>query len=116
MLSLKERGTILGIITNGRAVKQWDKILRMSLEHFFDVVAISELVGYEKPDPRIFKHALKEINIKAREGMMVDDKPKGLIGAKKLEMKTVLMNAVSGKKNDFDFVVNSLSKILEVIS
>jgi len=57
LLTLRDRGLKLGVISNGLAVKQWEKLIRMGLQHFFHAVLISEQVGVEKPDAEIFRQA-----------------------------------------------------------
>ena len=77
----------LGIISNGIAIKQWEKLINLNLHHFFDAVITSEEAGYEKPHKKIFEIALKEIKAEAREAVMVGDKEKEDIeGAKNAGM------------------------------
>ncbi|MFQ5892046.1 MAG: TIGR02253 family HAD-type hydrolase [Candidatus Methanofastidiosia archaeon] len=112
LIHLREVGLKLAIITNGRPEKQWEKILRLSLQHFFDYVFISELVGFEKPDSRIYEFALKEMGIEPENALMIDDKAKDLKGALELGMKSVLIGKSS---QDVDFEIKKLSDIFEVL-
>ncbi|HEY0934260.1 MAG TPA: HAD family hydrolase, partial [Trebonia sp.] len=41
---------------------------------FIDVWAISDDVGAEKPDPRIFQHALREADVLARDAVHVGNR------------------------------------------
>jgi putative hydrolase of the HAD superfamily len=75
LIALRDKGCKLGIVSNGRSVKQWEKIIRMGLQHFFHTVAISEDIGYEKPNPKIFEAALEELKVQPRESMYVGDQP-----------------------------------------
>jgi putative hydrolase of the HAD superfamily len=70
---LRDNGLKIGIVSNGRSVKQWEKIIRLGLQHFFHTVVISEEVGFEKPDTEIFKVALKKLNVKPDEALYVGD-------------------------------------------
>lgn len=74
LLTLRQMKKKLGIITNGLSTKQWEKILRLSLEHFFDGVFISETERFEKPSFEIFMHALAAFTTEPYESIMVDDK------------------------------------------
>jgi len=78
----------LGIITNGRAVKQWDKLIRLGVHHFFELVVISEEVGFEKPAKEIFESALKQAKCKASETVMIGDKESDF-AAKNVGMKVI---------------------------
>jgi putative hydrolase of the HAD superfamily len=70
---LRDNGLKIGIVSNGRSVKQWEKIIRLGLQHFFHTVVISEEVGFEKPNIEIFKVALKKLSIKPDEAFYVGD-------------------------------------------
>lgn len=52
---LKADGHYLGLITDGFSVTQRNKIKALDIEHFFDLIVISEEFGSEKPDVRNFK-------------------------------------------------------------
>ncbi len=96
----------LGIITNGRAVKQWDKLIRLGLQHFFDMVIISEEVGFKKPDLRIFEIAIKKAKCKPSEAVMIGDREDDM-AAKEIGMKTINIK----KLEKFDKVLKAVEKI-----
>ncbi|RLF94030.1 haloacid dehalogenase, partial [Thermococci archaeon] len=91
LIKLVKRKKKLGIVTNGVPVKQWEKILRLGLEHFFEFVIISSEVKYEKPSPKIYEIALERLDLPPEEALMVDNKIEDLKGAKNVGMKTVLI-------------------------
>jgi len=47
LLKLRDTGYKLGAASKGRAVKQWQKLIQLGLEHMFHVVTISEETGSE---------------------------------------------------------------------
>lgn len=51
---LRSSGRDMGMITNGFAQLQPEKLKRAGLEGFFDPLLISEIVGVQKPDAAIF--------------------------------------------------------------
>ncbi|WJH35416.1 HAD family hydrolase [Paenibacillus sp. CC-CFT747] len=51
------KGNRLGIITNGDRTQQRQKLERMGIADYFEVVVASEEVGSSKPHPRIFERA-----------------------------------------------------------
>lgn len=80
----------LHIITNGFVEAQGVKIKNSGLEKFFDVVVISDGLGFKKPDKRIFYHALKLANANQKESIMIgDDYGPDVIGAKEIGMDQV---------------------------
>ncbi len=123
LLRLRDSGYKLGVITDGRAVKQWEKLIRLGLQHFFDAVVISEDIKSQKPYTAIFKQALKKVGCSAGEALMVGDRiDKDISGAKKAGMTTVQI--LGGKytnqcpENSYeepDYVIKKLSDIFYVL-
>jgi len=73
---LTRQGYRLAIVSNGPVGNIRNVLSQHNLYDFFDAFAISEGLGVEKPDPRIFIHALDELGI-AKEDygrtMMIGD-------------------------------------------
>lgn len=89
LTSLKQRGILLGIITNGSA-SQMRKICALGIEVYFDVILISGQEGVKKPNPEIFRRALARLNVSAGESVFVGDNPVADIGgAKQVGLKTI---------------------------
>ena len=70
--SLKERKYILGMVSN------WDsRLLKLcaglGIDRYFDFKVISAVFGTAKPDPKIFREALKKANVPAGEVVHVGD-------------------------------------------
>lgn len=73
---LQEHGVKMGVISN--ATGQIQRLVEHAgLDDFFHVVLDSHVVGFEKPDARIFEKALKELGVKPDEAVHVGD----LVGA-----------------------------------
>ena len=51
----------LGLVTNGDATQQRDKIERHGLARFFDAIVIEGEFGAGKPDEIVYRHALGEL-------------------------------------------------------
>ena len=94
LIYLKSKGYRLGVISNGLTIKQWEKLIRLNLHHFFDEIITSEEVGFEKPNKRIFEEALNKMKCKAGKSIMVGNKYEvdieGAIGA---GMSAILVNS-----------------------
>ncbi|MFO7872120.1 MAG: TIGR02253 family HAD-type hydrolase [Candidatus Undinarchaeales archaeon] len=78
----------LGIISNGRPVKQREKLIRLDLQDFFEVVVISEEIGTQKPKPKIFRTAVENAGCKPEEAVMIGDKESDM-AAEKIGMHTI---------------------------
>jgi putative hydrolase of the HAD superfamily len=123
LLELRDRGYKLGVITEGRPVKQWEKLIRLGLQHFFHAVVISEEVQRQKPDVEMFRIAAKKIGFKPQESVMVGDRlDKDIQGANEAGMLTV--QVMKGKYSSLmperdnqepDYVVPCLKKILDIL-
>jgi len=71
LIHLKARGYHLGVISNGITIKQYEKLVRLGLYHFFDSVITSQEAGVEKPDIAIFELAMKTMGCKAENSVMI---------------------------------------------
>ncbi len=122
LLSLRDRNYKLGAITNGLAVKQWEKLIRLGVQHVFDVVIISEETGLEKPDSEIFRLALKKMGCKPREAAMLGDRiDRDIAGANKAGMLTIQLlkgrrkNLPKKPEEEPDYIVSDLRDILDIL-
>jgi HAD superfamily hydrolase (TIGR01549 family) len=64
---LKRQGYPLALVADGPAATFTNILTQHSLYECFDAFAISEEVGAEKPDPRIFIHALEHLGIRRED-------------------------------------------------
>jgi HAD superfamily hydrolase (TIGR01549 family) len=88
---LKEKGKILGVISNGRQFDVNNAAKWYGIYGYFDFIITSEKVGVEKPNEKIFKHALSIVKKPPEKVVYVGDNPKKDIeSAKKLGMKAIL--------------------------
>lgn len=66
-------GVCLGLVTNGDASQQRDKIARHALASYFDVIVIEGEFGAGKPDEVVYRHALDTLGARAEATCMVGD-------------------------------------------
>jgi putative hydrolase of the HAD superfamily len=71
LIYLKAQGYHLGVISNGLTIKQYEKLIRLGLYHFFDSVVTSQEAGVEKPDIAIFELAMSRMGCKAENSVMI---------------------------------------------
>lgn len=94
LIYLKSQGYHLGVISNGITIKQWEKLIRLGLHHFFDEVITSEEVGVEKPHEEIFQQALDRMGCKAGNSIMIGNKfTEDILGAINIGMHAILVNS-----------------------
>lgn len=120
--TLKERKYKLGAITDGSVKTTYEILLRLDLTKFFDAIIVSEEVGVEKPNPKIFEEALTRLKAKPFETMIVGDSlERDIIGGKKLGMVTVLIERYKpvklGKvKIKPDYRIRRLDELLDILA
>jgi putative hydrolase of the HAD superfamily len=61
--ALKERGYALALVADGPQATFFNNLEPYGLYDLFDVYAISDQVGVEKPHPAIFHHALEQLGV-----------------------------------------------------
>ena len=84
----------LGVISNVSSHEVALGILKKTrLERFFDVLVTSASTGIRKPDPGIFQYALRQLDLRPHEAVIVGDSERHDIrGGKSAGLQTVLIN------------------------
>lgn len=72
---LKEKEIPMGIITNGPTDHQYQKITQLELENWVasENIIISQSIGYQKPDKKIFQLAAQQFKFQPSETLYVGD-------------------------------------------
>lgn len=87
---LRSAGIKLALITNGESEIQREKIRRFEFEHRFDHIQVEGEVGFGKPEPQSYHHAMRKINSRADETWIVGDNLEWEVAApKRLGIHTV---------------------------
>jgi putative hydrolase of the HAD superfamily len=107
---LKERGLILGVISNlylGRGL----------LDPFLDIVVTAEDVGIEKPESLIFATALKQAKVEAGASIYIGDQYEiDIIGAKQVGISPILIDRYKVSPGNMDCpVISSFEEVLAYI-
>lgn len=106
------------ILSNGFAEIQYTKLKCSNLEQYFDRIFLSEIVGVLKPDKLIFEYAIKSLNARKAEVLMIGDNfDADISGAKKAGIDQLFYNIE--KKSDLPFTptysVFSLDEIAGIL-
>lgn len=98
---LRSRGFTLGLISNAPPETQ-ETVSRVGLNRYIDHIVISGIVGVAKPDPAIFRHALKLASASPDECLHVGDSYKAdVLGARRAGLRAVLIDR-DGRYPDAD--------------
>ena len=93
----REAGIRLGMVTNGDASQQRDKIARHGLAGYFDVIVIEGEFGAGKPDEVVYRHALDTLGASPADTCMVGDHLDfDVAGAQRLGMQGIWIDRTAG--------------------
>ncbi|MBI5001672.1 MAG: HAD family hydrolase [Euryarchaeota archaeon] len=91
--ALKERGYLLGIISNGLEDEIYDVLRRSGINHhLFNALVGSDTFRCEKPGQRIFTETLKRMGVEAQDSAFVGDRSDTDGGATKVGMRFFLID------------------------
>lgn len=108
----------LTILSNGFIEVQYEKIERSGLQDLFAHVVLSEEVGCQKPNPRIFEVALEKNGIAAEDALMIGDSwTSDIQGAQNagIDQMWIVGEDTSVQDKTATYIVRSLSEALEIL-
>ena len=114
---LKEKKYNIHLITNGFLEVQSIKMEASGLDKMIDNSFVSEVVGFKKPDHRIFHHAMEKVNASFEECVMIgDDLSVDIIPAKEIGMTHIYFNRKKISHNEkLDYEIKDLIEIKEIL-
>lgn len=121
---LKNRGYILGLITDGNPKRQDRKIKLLGLEDYFDVIVFTYNLNSPKPSSIPYKYALKKVMKKTMvytySVYYIGDDPRvDFKGAKEVGMKTIRIlrgEFRNLQKNRYiDFEIGDMKSLLDIL-
>jgi len=80
--ALRKAGLCTGIVSHGLTMKQAEKLIRLGLIPYLDpkAIFISEQIGISKPNPKLYRLAVRDLGLEPGEVMYVGDSPTHDIG------------------------------------
>ncbi|MBP6732611.1 MAG: YjjG family noncanonical pyrimidine nucleotidase [Chitinophagales bacterium] len=91
----------LHLITNGFAEPQWKKVENSGLKPFFEHIIISEEVGTQKPDKKIFEIAMERAGTHKDECIMIGDNYNtDIVGARNAGLDQIYFNPKKPHKRE----------------
>ena len=73
LLGLVRQRAPVAIVSNNLLEEQQDKLRHCGLDRYVDVLVVSEEAGTSKPDPEIFHLALRRLDCRPEEAVMIGD-------------------------------------------
>jgi putative hydrolase of the HAD superfamily len=120
---LSQTGVRLGVITHGWTVKQAEKLVRLGVVPFLDpqAVFISDQIGINKPNPKLYLTALADMGLPANEVMYVGDSPEHDIAPpRSIGMITVwarraARHGLEGKSFEPDYTIGNFGELRTIL-
>ncbi len=123
IINLRDMGCKVASISGGNAVKQWQKLIRLGVQHLFHKVLIAEEVGKEKVDKKVFQRLLDELNVSPAETLFVGNtSDEDIRTANRLGLTTIRIRRGTTQSEEPKtaeakpaFEVRALSEILKIV-
>lgn len=126
VLSYFKNKVKIGIITDGKASVQWNKVNSLELEKYVDKIIVTDDYGkeYWKPHEYSYRQMLKHFNCEPNEAVYIGDNPaKDFVGARKVGIVTIRivreygdnMKIKAQKGYEADYTVKDLRQIIDII-
>ncbi|MBU4124506.1 MAG: HAD family hydrolase, partial [Nanoarchaeota archaeon] len=95
----------------------WTRLVSMNMQDMFDYVITFNDTHVKKPGLAPYKLALKKLNVKSNETVMIGDCYKrDMAPARRLGMMTVFAKYGESKsKGKADYIINDISELLKII-
>ena len=107
---LKERGFLLGLLTNNIA-EAWPTVNDgLPIDDLFDVVINSAFVGMRKPEHRIYMHALEKLGVRAEHAVFLDDNRVNLEAARACGLNVVEVKQPVAALEKLEAVIKELAR------
>lgn len=118
VLTLRDRGYRIGILTNGTSVLQQGKVDVVGFRDWFEFVIATEEIGVDKPDPFPFRFIARKMGLREDEIVYVGDHPENDIEAARLAgLHTIWFSAYAGWDERFrraELEITALPQLLEL--
>ncbi|MDZ4774555.1 MAG: TIGR02253 family HAD-type hydrolase [Planctomycetota bacterium] len=120
---LSKAGVRLGVITHGWTVKQAEKLVRLGVVPYLDpkAVFISDQIGINKPNPKLYVTALVDLGLPANEVMYVGDSPEHdiapprSIGMVTVWAKRAARHGLEGKSIQPDYTIQDFGELRTIL-
>ena len=107
---LKERGFLIGLLTNNIA-EAWPTVNDgLPIDDLFDVVINSAFVGMRKPEQRIYMHALEKLGVRAEHAVFLDDNRVNLEAARACGLNVVEVKQPVAALEKLEAVIKELAR------
>ena len=113
---LKSEGYLMALVSN--APPDTDRVIApLHLGRYLDPIVISGLVGYSKPNPEIFRVALKSVGVKPSETVHIGDLYESdIVGARNAGIEGILLDRDGTQGNRDCKTLGNLSEVIPLLA
>ncbi|MBI5402745.1 MAG: HAD-IIIA family hydrolase [Ignavibacteriae bacterium] len=119
LIELIKLGIKLAVVSDAPSKEAWLRLSYINFHHLFDVVITYDDTFEKKPSPAPFNLALKRLNLKPGECLMIGDwAERDMVGAKAVGMKTVFArygDTFNTLHPGSDYDINCISELINII-
>lgn len=119
LIELIKMGMKLAVVSDAPSKEAWLRLSYINFHHLFDVVITYEDTFEKKPSAEPFNLALKKLNLKPEECLMIGDwAERDMVGAKAVGMKTVFArygDTFNTLRPGSDYDINCISELINII-
>lgn len=119
LIELIKMGLKLAVVSDAPSKEAWLRLSYLNFQHLFDVVITYDEARERKPSPVPFNLALKKLELKAEECLMIGDwAERDMVGAKAVGMKTVFArygDTFDTVNPESDYDINSITELIEIV-
>lgn len=103
---LKNKNYKIGLLSNYSLTLR-QRLMRQNIIHLFDEIIISAEVGYQKPQPEIFKITSDKFGVNINEILFIDDTKHSLGGAENIGYTPILYTDNTKLKKDLNNILKT---------
>ena len=95
----------------------WEIGFGCDLRKYFTLIVSGEQFKESKPNPEIYLHAIKELNVNKDEAIIIEDSPKGILAANRAGIKVLALkdDKFGLDQSQADIIINELNDIIKLI-
>ncbi len=119
LIELIKMGLKLAVVSDAPSKEAWLRLSYLNFHHLFDVVITYDETRERKPSPIPFNLALKELNLRPDECLMIGDwAERDMVGAKAVGMKTVFArygDTFDTQNPESDYDIDSITELIDIV-
>ena len=115
--SLKEQGLKIALASSSRMDNILEVLTSCKIREFFDFVVSGEQFVHSKPDPEIYFHVMKALEVQPDECLIIEDSTYGVTAAHRAGAHVIAVrdDRFCFNQSLADYQINSLEEVLQYI-